>query len=152
MPQKTREARIAYFRAYRARKRAEDAGWQRRAREASKLCKVANREWFEEFKRGYACLVCGDDHPAALDFHHRDPTTKTKGVAQLVCLGYGRDTIIAEVAKCDPLCASCHRKLEWRRRHGIPDEVADLPWNEQVQHAGKGGPCTSSLRQAATDF
>lgn len=150
MPHKNKDARIAYFRTYRAKKRSEDSDWQRRAREASKLSKEKNRDWFEQYKLAFRCMICGDTHPGALDFHHRDPKTKRKGVAQLVQMGYSQERIMEEVAKCDPLCASCHRKLEWRRRHGIPDEVAGLPWHEQVQHVGKGGPCTSSRRPAAT--
>jgi hypothetical protein len=62
---------------------------------------------------GGACVLCGyDKHPAALDFDHIDPKTKTKGVAQLL-MSRSREKIIEEVRKCRLLCANCHREETW---------------------------------------
>ena len=61
------------------------------------------------------CKACGEKHPACLDFHHRDPATKTRGardgcVAQMA--GRGRVAMmLAEIEKCDLICSNCHRKL-----------------------------------------
>lgn len=52
--------------------------------------------------------------PCAMDFDHRDPTTKQYTVSRMV----GRastDAILVEVAKCDIVCANCHRARTWRR-------------------------------------
>ena len=49
-----------------------------------------------------------------MDFDHRDPATKRHGVTRMV----GRattETILGEVAKCDIVCANCHRLRTWRR-------------------------------------
>lgn len=60
---------------------------------------------------GGECVQCGySECIEALEFHHRDPTTKR------FKLGSG-DTpswhiLVAEVAKCDLLCANCHREVE----------------------------------------
>lgn len=56
-----------------------------------------------------ACIKCGETHPACLDFHHRDPSQKLFSVG--VQFGkYPWHMVQAEVAKCDVLCANCHRK------------------------------------------
>ncbi len=67
------------------------------------------KDWVIAYKRGLSCVRCGFSHPAALDFHHRDPATKTLAVARLVLLERPRTEIEAEIAKCDVMCANCHR-------------------------------------------
>lgn len=73
------------------------------------------RDWFRsEILSQYKCIQCGEDHPACLDFHHRDPTTKDKEVSRMLSLNHGKERILNEVAKCDVLCANCHRKLHYK--------------------------------------
>jgi hypothetical protein len=62
-------------------------------------------------KRG--CEDCGENHPAVLDFHHRDEDTKFKGISKMVAQGYPLERILEEVAKCTVLCANCHRRFHW---------------------------------------
>ena len=68
--------------------------------------------------RDVPCADCKRRFPAcAMDFDHRDPSTKESGVTRLV----GRATqevILAEAAKCDIVCANCHRvrTIAWRAR------------------------------------
>lgn len=66
-----------------------------------------NRQWFIDYKKTLKCNRCGFAHPAALDFHHIDPNTKDFNMAR-VSKG-NKDKIIAEIAKCEVLCANCHR-------------------------------------------
>ena len=66
-------------------------------------------QWIQEQKQR-GCLLCGETTIACLDFHHRDPKTKS------FCIGLESGAVslkrvIREVAKCDILCANCHRKL-----------------------------------------
>lgn len=65
--------------------------------------------------RNVPCADCGERfEPCAMDFDHRDATTKRHTVARMV----GRSStaaILAEVAKCDIVCANCHRLRTWRR-------------------------------------
>lgn len=59
------------------------------------------------------CQRCGyDRYIGALDFHHRDPATKTRA---LQMSNFGFDTLIEEAKKCDLICANCHR--EHHHRH-----------------------------------
>lgn len=62
---------------------------------------------------GGKCQGCEEDHPAALQFHHRDPATKsfsvsTKTMASTKQFNWTR--IKQELDKCDLLCSNCHAK------------------------------------------
>ena len=61
---------------------------------------------------------CTDCHrqfpPECMDFDHRDGEVKTATISQLI--GHGLDRILAEIAKCDLICANCHRRRTYRRR------------------------------------
>lgn len=63
--------------------------------------------------KGDTCADCGGVFPPyILDFDHRDPSEKRFGIA-----GNARrkmEDLRAEVAKCDVVCANCHRE----RTHG----------------------------------
>jgi hypothetical protein len=59
------------------------------------------------------CRDCKEHDPACLDFHHRDPSQKSKGIGTLVCGMTNVQRILEEVAKCDVICSNCHRK--WHR-------------------------------------
>jgi hypothetical protein len=63
---------------------------------------------WDEYKASLSCAVCGFSHPAVIDFHHVDPTTKTASVHVLV--GNRRYAAARkEIKKCVALCANCHR-------------------------------------------
>jgi hypothetical protein len=66
--------------------------------------------------RDVACSDCrGRFPPCAMDFDHRDPRSKTQGVTRMIGRA-GTARILAEVAKCDIVCANCHRARTYRRR------------------------------------
>lgn len=55
------------------------------------------------------CVDCGyREHVAALDFDHLPGTEKKFGIAKGV-YDFGWATIAAEIAKCEVVCANCHR-------------------------------------------
>lgn len=59
---------------------------------------------------GQECIRCGFDHPAALEFHHRDPDKKRFEVSKkLSHISVTIEELIAEAKKCDVLCSNCHR-------------------------------------------
>ena len=57
------------------------------------------------------CVVCGEDEPVVIDFHHLDDTQKEYGVSFLVQQSYSLDKIKNEIDKCVCLCSNCHRKV-----------------------------------------
>ena len=88
------------LRAYRRRRKNQQSYRslkQRRRRRKAELIELF----------GGRCQDCGyNAAPAALEFHHRDPSTKEFGVGNW----HGsRDRLIEEARKCDLLCATCHR-------------------------------------------
>jgi hypothetical protein len=66
--------------------------------------------------RSVPCSDCGGRFAqCSMDFDHSDPSKKSARVPSLV----GRaslDRILAEAAKCDIVCANCHRLRTFRRR------------------------------------
>jgi len=96
--------------------RAARRRWYARNKDHAKEKVVERRrllaEWFREFKTDLKCK-CGEDHIGCLEFHHTDPSQKDMTVAQAVHNGWGKERILAEVEKCEVLCANCHRKLHW---------------------------------------
>lgn len=78
--------------------------WQEKARRERKALLVA--------QCGGECRVCGYNRcVAALEFHHRDPTTKKFNLGKDNLLK-AWDVVLSEAEKCDLLCANCHRELE----------------------------------------
>lgn len=71
-----------------------------------------------EYKGG-ACSRCGySKYIGALDFHHKDPAQKDFGLGRVHTRKWTKK-IEAELAKCDLLCANCHREVH--------DELENVP-------------------------
>jgi hypothetical protein len=85
-----------------------------------KLCEyIKYRERFTSIMTGYygklACTKCGYDKcVASLDLHHRNPSEKEHNPSKM--LTHSKDKILNEFAKCDLLCANCHRELHYLSR------------------------------------
>ena len=60
------------------------------------------------------CEMCGENHPACLDFHHKDKKDKSFNVAIMASSGYSIEKIKEEIAKCIVLCSNCHRKEHYK--------------------------------------
>jgi hypothetical protein len=72
--------------------------------------------------RNVPCADCAERFPpCAMDFDHRDPSTKEQRVTAMIGRA-GISRILAEVAKCDIVCANCHRARTYGRRTWQLDE------------------------------
>ena len=96
-----------------------DADRRKRRNETSYRCqrrrRVERKQRLVEI-RGGRCEDCGYDVSiAALEFHHRNSKTKDFGVGNF---NGSWERLVAEAAKCDLLCANCHR-LRHRYRGSI---------------------------------
>jgi hypothetical protein len=66
--------------AYREYMRNYQRSWHQRNR-ARRIAKVYERkeriwEFYNQLKATLECTQCGENHPATLQFHHRDPQKK----------------------------------------------------------------------------
>ena len=63
------------------------------------------------------CADCGNTFPAVcMDFDHLPGFTKRYAVGTMVAHGHSRDSVMAEIAKCELVCANCHR-VRTSKRH-----------------------------------
>lgn len=74
-----------------------------------------SKERLENYKATLKCSVCDENHPATLDFHHVDPTTKVESVCRMASTHTSWDRIMEEINKCIVLCSNCHRKLHYNQ-------------------------------------
>ena len=66
--------------------------------------------------KGGRCEYCGYNKcPAALEFHHVDPTKKDFQISQKDINGFSvtMETLKQEVDKCKLVCANCHAELHY---------------------------------------
>ena len=118
----------------RARYHANIEESRRTSREKVDKVRQARIPIINAIKVESGCVDCGyRDHPGALQFDHRDPATKSFGIAKGLTRSWS--AILSEIAKCDVRCANCHAVRSIREGHlGRPRigeeriaEVIDLP-------------------------
>ena len=71
------------------------------------------KEWLESYKSNLKCEICSEDHPATIQFHHKDPQEKEIEISKTVNQGWSKERILSEIDKCQVLCANCHFKLHY---------------------------------------
>jgi len=63
----------------------------------------------------HPCADCGEGDVRLLDFDHREGSGKQADVMRLVQCGYSVERVMAEIAKCDVRCRSCHAMVTYAR-------------------------------------
>lgn len=86
-----------------------------------------------KLERG-ACADCGlaahTNNLVCFDWDHRDPTDKRFGIADARAHQPrgGIDALLAEIAKCDLVCANCHRLRTFHQQHHLARrEIENTP-------------------------
>jgi predicted HNH restriction endonuclease len=113
---------------YRCRKCATEAVARRRRKVRLALIQEA----------GGGCVMCGfDEIPAALEFHHVDPSLKAFGLS---ARGVTRsiDALREEASKCVLLCANCHAAVESGARE-LPVNLAPVKLRSISAGSGNAG-------------
>lgn len=73
------------------------------------------RDWLET-QKSKPCMDCGKTFPrCCMEFDHRPDETKEFYLGRSKCMPLERR--IAEIAKCDLVCACCHRIRTESRKH-----------------------------------
>ena len=106
MRNRNRERENAAWRNWYRKNAARKHEWQKQRRDEV-------RQWWQQLKATKQCERCDERAPECLHFHHRDPSEKDFDLGQAASAGMSRERILAEVAKCEVLCANCHLKLHW---------------------------------------
>lgn len=102
------EAQRERARELRARKReaARHGGVYQSGRRENSI--LLQKESLWNSFRAQGCSFCEEAFPGCIDAHHIGE--KTSGVSELVRFGTV-ESLTAELEKCIPVCANCHRKL-----------------------------------------
>lgn len=103
-----------YSKKYRELHKEEQHKVQKQWRDRNKIrCRASvhrnldkKKKIVAELKNG-PCMDCGQLYPSyVMHFDHRDPEHKFKSISQI--MSHGIKTILAEIQKCDLVCANCH--------------------------------------------
>lgn len=72
--------------------------------------------FLQNYKVDKGCADCGyNSNHAGLEFDHL--AEKFKNIGSM--LEYSMKRVLAEVAKCDVVCGTCHNIRTYNRRHGV---------------------------------
>ena len=107
------------------RRQTERRGRRSPVRIPCRVCTQATNEaarkprqdYINKVKLASGCTDCGLidlEHLEIYDFDHLPGQTKARGVAAMLTSGTFED-LLAEIAKCEVVCANCHR-IRTRRR------------------------------------
>lgn len=90
-----------------------------------------HRLWVDEIKVKAGCVECGYNlHPAALDFDHLDPDTKLFTIATGMSRSW--QSLMDEMAKCEIVCANCHRIRTVNRKLAISQIKANIRSTDNI--------------------
>lgn len=99
----------SYLRYYYRQNKEKFAAYKRQHR-------AKTNAWIAEIKMKSGCVDCGyRKHHAALDFDHVRGEKKF-GIGGGGKGDLGRAAILREMAKCEVVCANCHRIRTYERR------------------------------------
>ena len=77
--------------------------------------------------------MCGESDPVVLEFDHIDDNTKYMNIAHMICDSFGLDRVMEEVAKCQVMCANCHRRKTAKERGQLKYRMCNPDLTNEVQ-------------------
>ena len=115
-----RDCRLAYDRRY----YAERGRVPRLARQRAAIRRA--RAWMASIKVGLPCVDCGGEFPVyVMHWDHLPAFDKVDEVSSMVA-SRSREAVLAELKKCELVCANCHVMRTVRRaRHTIAEDEWD---------------------------
>lgn len=108
------------------------SNYRERAVDRNRRLKASLREQLYSYLADKQCVSCGIKDPRVLEFDHIDPKTKSFAIARAVHDILSWDKILAEVSKCQVLCANCH-KIKTAEQQGWYKHKATLLSGLNVQ-------------------
>jgi hypothetical protein len=122
-PAQAKKYAKAYHQAHKESRIRKTKEWQAAHEDRDKIRRrKVHKETYPErhalidaIKLEAGCADCGyNEYACGLDFHHRDPATKTAPVSNLLKASIPR--LMTEIAKCEVICAICHRVRNMKAR------------------------------------
>jgi hypothetical protein len=115
-----RECRCAYDRRYYA-ERGKTARLARQRAHGDN-----ERAWMDSLKRGIPCKDCGEIFPPhVMHWHHLPGRMKLDEIGSMVG-SRRREAILAEIEKCELVCANCHvMRTVVRARRSSTEDIAE---------------------------
>lgn len=120
MPYKDKEVRRLKNQEYQRKHYQNNSQYYK---DKAKAKKKEGKDELFKIKSELKCVLCPENHPAALDFHHVDSTTKDFNVGSALARGWTIKRIKAEIDKCVVLCSNCHRRHHYNENNGLPTEL-----------------------------
>jgi hypothetical protein len=108
--------RGADYQSYcRACQKEYDAAWYQankaRRQQKVKADRAAHVAWLDSLKEGKPCTDCGGHFPPyVLEWDHLPGFIKELVIANTRRAAHSRKRILAELEKCELVCANCHRE------------------------------------------
>jgi hypothetical protein len=95
--------------------------YKARARTRKKRVQEELKKKLLHYLADKACVTCGITDPRVLDFDHINTKDKSFTIARALADSRCWEVILNEIAKCQILCANCHRirtaeQFNWYRR------------------------------------
>jgi hypothetical protein len=84
-----------------------------------------------EFFRTHPCVDCGESDPVVLEFDHLGDKAFNIGSS---LRDRSWESLLAEMAKCEVVCANCHRRRTASRRGSVRAAVARRQPVSDVEH------------------
>ncbi|KAA0894252.1 hypothetical protein [Oryzomonas rubra] len=86
--------------------------WHRELKKRQRQKRDNIHDIVNQIKRTLGCLLCDENDPKKLQFHHVVPEFKIATVAQLICNRSKLITVLKEIDKCVCVCTACHVLLQ----------------------------------------
>lgn len=94
---------------------------ERHLKNVNKRSKAYRQEvlqWYKDLKKA-PCTDCRKSyHSSLMEYDHVD--TKRDKISEMVNGKCSKEVILSEIARCELVCAMCHKVRTWNRKH--PDE------------------------------
>jgi len=91
-----------------------------------RLFKRQQTQWYRDLKNSLKCERCGFNHPATLEFHHKDPKKKEFTIGTELYNGKSINELKKEMKKCIVLCANCHKIEHWNEEEKKYQELLKI--------------------------
>lgn len=95
---------------------ANKADYLKRAKAANSALKVLIRSTISLYLESHPCIACGESDPIVLEFDHRVHADKKFSIGDAAKKTISIKRLMSEIAKCDVLCANCHRRKTYHER------------------------------------